>query len=275
MKSWSWFVFGALALTLALPAIGRAKDGKDGKDNDRPAKEWTVNFGQPQPQTPDAATTPPAAPSAGAAVTHFLLPNDLTIVKGDSVNFIVNGGGHGIAIHPVAKNTTRADIAEDLCDGNNHETDDAANAAANRRARFAAGCNGAAVTGQTAGGVAVVGTQNLDYMITDAKDNLIIDTGFNAGTAVNPRVDDTTHTHRLLGTSGRSTAGDTTGLAAIRDNQAGAFLTGTAAPATVGNRINVQFLKTGRYLVICMNRGHALNDHMFGFVNVVGEEGDD
>ncbi|HYS27765.1 MAG TPA: hypothetical protein VEP46_19290, partial [Vicinamibacterales bacterium] len=111
MKSRSRIVFGAaLALTLALPVLGRA-DGKDGKDNDRPAKEWTVNFGQPTPQTPDAATTPPAPPSAGAAVTHFLDPNDLTIVKGDSVNFIVNGGGHGIAIHPVSKKTTRADIA--------------------------------------------------------------------------------------------------------------------------------------------------------------------
>jgi hypothetical protein len=124
--------------------------------------------------------------------------------------------------------------------------------------------------------VIVVGTQNLDYMITDGKDNLIIEPGFNvpAAGANNPRLDDTEHTHRLLGTSGRSTAGDTTGLAAIRDNPAGAFLTGSAAPATVGNRINVQFLKTGRYLVICMNRGHSLNDHMFGFVNVVGDDED-
>lgn len=271
MKSRSWIVFGAaLALTVALPVIGH---GKDGKDNDRPAKEWTVHFGQPQPQTPDAAPV-------GAAVTHFLAPNDLTIVKGDSVNFVVNGGGHGIAIHPVSKKTTRADIAEDLCDGNNNETDDANNAAANRRAR-AAVCNGTVVTPVTINGtlVNVTGTQNLDYMITDAKDNLIIDSGFNVTipatppvVLANPRLDDTTHTHRLLGTSGRSPAGDTTGPAA---NPAGAFLTGSAAPATPGNRINVQFLKTGRYLVICMNRAHSLNDHMFGFVNVVGDEDDD
>ena len=32
-----------------------------------------------------------------------------------------------------------------------------------------------------------------------------------------------------------------------------------------------QFLKTGRYLVICMNRTHFLNDWMFGFVNVTGQ----
>lgn len=269
MKSRSWFVVGiALALAIALPVIGFADD----KDK-RPAKEWTVHFGQPQPQTPDPAPV-------GAAVTHFLSPNDLTIVKGDSVNFVVNGGGHGIAIHPVSKKTTRADIAEDLCDGNNNEADDANNAAANRRAR-AAVCNGTVVTTVVINGTPtpVTGTQNLDYMITDAKDNLIIDTGFNVTipatppvVIANPRVDDTTHTHRLLGTSGRAPAGDTTGPAA---NPAGAFLTGSAAPATPGNRINVQFLKTGRYLVICMNRAHSLNDHMFGFVNVVGDEDED
>ena len=33
----------------------------------------------------------------------------------------------------------------------------------------------------------------------------------------------------------------------------------------------VRFLKSGRYLVHCMNRVHFLNDWMFGFVNVVGE----
>ena len=267
MKSRSWIVFGAvLALTMALPVIGH------GKDNDRAAKEWTVNFGQPQPQTPDPAPV-------GAAVTHFLDPNDLTIVKGDSVNFIVNGGGHGIAIHPVSKKTSRADIAEDLCDGNNNEANDSdpVQRAANRRTR-AAVCNGAVVTTATINGTptVVTGTQNLEYMITDGKDNLIIDTGFNVPTAGqnHPRVDDTTHTHRLLGTSGSSSPGDTTGVAVVRDNPAGAFLTGTTA-TTPGNRINVQFLKTGRYLVICMNRGHSLNDHMFGFVNVVGDEDED
>ena len=274
MKSRSSIVFGAaLALTLALPVIGH------GKDNDRPAKEWTVHFGQPQPQTPDPAPV-------GAAVTHFLAPNDLTIVKGDSVNFVVNGGGHGIAIHPVSKKTTRADIAEDLCDGNNNEKDetnpDNQQAIADRRAR-AAVCNGTVVTTVVINGTPtpVTGTQNLDYMITDAKDNLIIDTGFNVTipatppvVIANPRVDDTTHTHRLLGTSGRAPAGDTTAPAA---NPAGAFLTGTAPPPanTPGNRINVQFMKTGRYLVICMNRAHSLNDHMFGFVNVVGDEDED
>jgi hypothetical protein len=38
----------------------------------------------------------------------------------------------------------------------------------------------------------------------------------------------------------------------------------------LGHVVSYQFLKTGRYLVICMNRSHFLNDWMFGFVNVVG-----
>jgi plastocyanin len=40
-----------------------------------------------------------------------------------------------------------------------------------------------------------------------------------------------------------------------------------------GELITYRFLKTGRYLVICMNRSHFLNDWMFGFVNVVGGGG--
>jgi len=40
----------------------------------------------------------------------------------------------------------------------------------------------------------------------------------------------------------------------------------------LGHVVSYQFLKTGRYLVICMNRSHFLNDWMFGFVNVVGAD---
>ena len=47
------------------------------------------------------------------------------------------------------------------------------------------------------------------------------------------------------------------------------FLNGGTTVAN-GQLITYAFLKTGRYLVICMNRSHFLNDWMFGFVNVVG-----
>jgi len=259
-------VGGTLALAVAFSTLGRA-DGID-EDNNT-LQHAVVHFGQPQPQTP-------APPPVGAAVTHFLFPDDVTILKGGTVTFVVNGGGHGIAIHPVAKKTTRDDIADDLCQGGANDAD---------RAGRALVCNGAVATTVTIGGtpVVVTGTQNLDYNITDAKDDLIIHTGFNivapnVVVIANPRVDDTEHTHRLLGTSGRvavcgpgqsEPACDSTLPGA---NPAGAFLAGSAAPATAGNRIQVQFLKTGRYLVICMNRAHSLNDHMFGFVSVVGDD---
>jgi plastocyanin len=246
----------ALAIAVSLSTVGRAQDQETSA-----LRNAVVHFGQPQPQTPDPAPV-------GAAVTHFLFPNDVTIQKGGTVTFVVNGGGHGIAIHPVGEHTTRAEIAEDLCAGNTPEDPDPI---VDRRNRNAV-CNGAIVTGVDA----IVGTQNLNYDITDGKGNLIISTGVNSPTVANPRVDDTTHTHRLLGTSGRVTACgpdqkepacDST---APGTNPAGGFLAGSTAVAP-GNRINVRFMKTGRYLVICMNRAHSLNDHMFGFVNVVGD----
>jgi hypothetical protein len=248
MKSRSRILVGAaVVLALAFPTIGSADDQK------KAPRDAVVHFGQPQPQ------------STPAAVANFLAPDDVTIRKGGTVTFVVNGGGHGIAIHPVSKETTREDIAADLCQGGVDEAD---------RLGRSAVCNGTIVTG--VGTPMIIGTQNLNYDITDAKDDLIIHTGENnpaSGdpTKVNPRVDDTEHTSRLLATSGRVT-GDTSPPGA---NPAGAFLTGSAPPATPGNRIQVQFLKTGRYLVICMNRGHSLNDHMFGFVSVVGEGDDD
>src|SRR5262245_40422971 len=202
-------------------SIGTSVRAKDG-DKDKPVKDVTVavNFGQAQPQTPDPA---PVA----AAVTHFLNPEEVTVNKGGSVTFIVNGGGHGIAIHPVDKKTTRADIAADLCDGTNNET---GNNILDRRNR-AAVCNGTVVTSVMINGVAVnvTGTQNLDYTITDADDDVIIHTGFNVATTtppiVNPRVDDTEHTVRHFATSGRAPAGES---AATAGNPAGGFLTGSA-----------------------------------------------
>ena len=212
-----------------------------------------VQFGEPHPQ------------SSPAAVTHFLLPDDVTILKGGTVTFVVNGGGHGIAIHEVSKSTTREDIAADLCQGGQDEAD---------REGRAAVCNG------------TLGTQNLNYDLTDGKGDLVIRAGVNNPAGTNPRVDDAEHSVRLLATSGAvapcgpgqsEPVCDSTVPAA---NRAGGFLTGstgaTATPPNApGNRIEVKFSKNGRYLVICMNRGHLLNDHMFGFVTVVGDENED
>ena len=273
-------VIAAMA-ALALTAVGKADD----RGKDKAAQNVTVHFAMPQPQPPQAGV--PGSPDN--ASTHFLLPDDVSIRKGGTVTFVVNGGGHGIAIHEVNKKTTREDIADDLCQG------PAGSPESDRRARNAV-CNGTIQNSVMVGGVAILlnGTENLNYQITDGKDRLVIEPGFNItaantpGQAVpaaiiqantNPRVDDTEHSDRLLGTSGAS-AGDVNNPAAIANNKAGAFLTGTAfnpaatpPVATPGARIQVQFNRNGRFLVVCMNRGHLLNDHMFGFVSV-GDDDD-
>jgi plastocyanin len=216
-------VSAGVALAATFSMAGRADN-----DGDKKApQDVVVQFGAPQPQ-----------PSPASA-THFLAPDDVTVGKGGTVTFVVNGGGHGLAIYPVSKDTTRQDISEDLCQGGPTV------------------CNGAAATGDPDN---PVGTQNLRYQISDGKNRLVIDTDTGAH---QPRVDDPSK--RLVATSGTIPGQPVT---------AGAFVVGTT-PTAVGNRIQYRFTKTGRFLVICMNRGHLLNDWMFGFVNVVGGDGDD
>jgi hypothetical protein len=247
----------AIAALMFAATIGTAVRAKD-KDSKAPM-DAVVQFAQL------VSPAPPAGSLAGT-LTHFLNPDDVTIRKGGTVTFVINNGGHGLAIYPVDKRTTREDIAEDLCQG------PPGTAESDRAARFTV-CGGPQA--------------NLNYDITDAKGDLIIRSGENVNNS-NPRLDDPTN--RLLGTSGRvRTCGPgesepTCDSSALGANPAGGFLTGnvvaipTATPPVaqaIGNRIMFRFNKTGRYLVICMNRAHSLNDHMFGFVNVVRGDDDD
>jgi hypothetical protein len=94
---------------------------------------------------------------------------------------------------------------------------------------------------------------NADHTIRDGENNVVIVTGTNPPFQ---RVDDPTA--RLLATSTQI------------GNLAGVFLTGTTA-TTTATQLQVRFDKSGRYLVICMNRNHYLSNWMFGFVNVGGE----
>jgi hypothetical protein len=249
----------ATATIIFAASIGTAVRAKDGDKDSKAPMDAVVQFAQL------VSPAPPAGSLAGT-LTHFLNPDDVTIRKGGTVTFVINNGGHGLAIYPVAKKTTREDIAEDLCQG------PPGTAESDRAARFT---------------VCQAAQANLNYDITDAKGDLIIRTGTNVNNS-NPRVDDPTN--RLLGTSGRvrscglGESEPTCDSSALGANPAGGFLTGnvvaipTATPPVaqaIGNRIMFQFNKTGRYLVICMNRAHSLNDHMFGFVNVVGGDSDD
>ena len=37
-----------------------------------------------------------------SAPLHVVVPDEVTIAKGGTVTFMVNGGGHGVAIYPVS-----------------------------------------------------------------------------------------------------------------------------------------------------------------------------
>lgn len=101
---------GRIALTVTMSTlavaltIGATANQQDLTDQ-AAVQDAVVNFGHPvHPQPP-------------APANHTLHPDEVTIVKGGTVTFTMNGPGHGVAIYPVSKNTTRAHISEDLCQG--------------------------------------------------------------------------------------------------------------------------------------------------------------
>jgi len=198
MKTRRSIVLFAAVLTCAVAPAQTARP-----DDDQPTavQDAVVNFGAPQPQTPPV---------------NVVTPDEVTILKGGTVTWIVNGGGHGISIYKVSNHTTRDDIAEDLC-------------------HAPATCDAAAA--------------NLQYIVTDGNGNIVIDSG------TNPPLNRLNDADRiLLGADGP------------------VFLTGTTATNPNSNTVQYRFTKTGRYLVICMNRGHAILNGMFGFVTVVGDD---
>jgi hypothetical protein len=181
--------------------------------SDQPAvQDAVVDFGHPvHPQPP-------------APAHHALYPGEVTIVKGGTVEFRMHGMGHGLALYAVSKNTTRAHIAEDLCQGPDGTA-----------APDPAACNVPAATAA------------MPYSITDGDGRVVIDI---AEFPTQRQVDSTPG--QLFSAGGLP----------------GVLLTGSTL-TTRGNLVRYRFAEDGRYLVICINRVHAINDWMFGFVNVV------
>ena len=175
-----------------------------------------INFG------PINSTAAPMSPPL-----HVVVPDSATIGKGETVTFMVNGGGHGVAIYPVSNHTTRADILEGLC--NPH------------------GLACADLTAQRA------------YLVTDAKGDVIVDI------PTDPLPPGPTHAPVFDYQPGR--------VFGAMGGVPGPFLNGAvglATPPAQGVRFQHRFDKTGRFLVICMNRVHAARDHMFALIDVVG-----
>jgi len=169
---------------------------------------------------------------------HHLTPEEVTILKGGQVTFQIHGGGHGMAIYEVSKDTTRDEVGQFLCPGTDPSTIGDPDAHP---------CNGA-----TSAGMANAAA---NHIVLDGHGDVVIVSGTGGVGVVHPNNRVWYEPGRLMSAGGHQfLPGDT--------------VTPTALP---GQLITYAFLKTGRYLVICINRSHFLNDWMFGFVNVTGQ----
>ena len=183
----------------------------------------------PPPCLQTGAIGGPADPCAYKL--HRLTPGEITVAKGGQATFQVHGGGHGIAIYPVRKDTTRDQIGQLLCPGVDPSTMGDPTQLA---------CNLSAVNANAA------------HTITDRRQKLVMDVAPNL-TNAHPDNRVWYEPGRLFSAGGRQ------------------FLNGGTTPAGAssdGQLVTFRFSKPGRYLVVCMNRTHFLNDWEFGFVNV-------
>ena len=192
--------------------------------------------------TPNIPLGPPPCLQSGAIggaadpcayKLHQLTPEEVTILKDGEVTFQIHGGGHAMAIYEVSKNTTRDDIGEFLCPGVDPTTVEDPSLHP---------CNLSPANA------------NAEHVIADGHGDIVI--------VAAPNITNAHPDNRVWYEPGR--------LMSAGGHQ---FLNGgtiAAGPTSNGQLVTYRVLKTGRYLVICANRGHLLNDWMFGFVNVVG-----
>ncbi len=168
---------------------------------------------------------------------HVLTPEETSIRKDGEVTFQFHGGGHAIAIYEVSKKTTREDIGRFLCPG--LDPVEAATPADQP-------CNPVIPGGVAAANAAA------EHIVLDGKGKVVL--------VADPNVTNAHPDNRVWSPEGRLMS------AGGRQFMVGGLI--PAGPTSDGQLVTYQFLDTGRYLVICMNRVHFLNDWMFGFVNV-------
>ena len=227
-------LFVAIAL-VAVPTLAWAQ-------HEHPAANAAVDFGVlptpgptgplpigPLPCLQTGAIGGPADPCSYKL--HRLTPEEVTIAKGGQVTFQVHGGGHGFAIYEVSKDTTREDLGQFLCAGPDPE--DIADPTLHR-------CN------------LLLTNADAKHVVEDGHGDVVLVAQANL-TNAHPDNRVWSEPGRLMSAGGMQ------------------FLNGgtiPAGPASNGQLLTYRFQKAGRYLVLCMNRVHFLNDWMFGFVNV-------
>jgi hypothetical protein len=237
MKTGQALFAAVCATVIVLPTTGSAQNG-DLTHNHAAVADAAVDFGV----LPLAPIGPPPCLQTGAIggptdpcsyKLHHLTPEETTITKGGQVTFQIHGGGHAFAIYEVSKDTTRDELGQFLCVGDDPEHIDSPTLHV---------CNLSAANSNSA------------HVIRDGHNDVVIDAA--------PNITNLHPDNRVWSEPGR--------LTSAGGQQ---FLNGgtiPAGPTSNGQLITYRFLKTGRYIVLCMNRTHFLNDWMFGFVNVVG-----
>jgi hypothetical protein len=231
----------ALLVMMALAAapaasVAQQADARGDSDHRHSPSTAAVDFGVlpvgpigPPPCLQTGAIGGPADPCAYKL--HVLTPEEVTIRKGGEVTFQIHGGGHAFAIYEVSKDTKRDALGQYLCRGEDPAT--IADPTLHP-------CNLLPANADAA------------HRIKDGQRDVVIVARPNL-TNVHPDNRVWSPENRLMSAGGMQ------------------FLNGgtiPAGPTSNGQLITYQFLKSGRYLVICMNRVHFLNDWMFGFVNV-------
>ena len=124
-----------LLMTLSLVAAAIvtapiASFAQHGHDKHRPPAAAHVDFGVlpvgplgPPPCVQENPIPPATGPIIGGASDpcsyklHILTPEETTIRKGGEVTFQMHGVVHSIAVYRVAKNTTREEVGQFLCPG--------------------------------------------------------------------------------------------------------------------------------------------------------------
>ena len=223
-------------VVMMLPASASEQNGdRDHKHSG--GSQAAVDFGVlptgplgPLPCLQEGAIGGPADPCSYKI--HHLTPEEVTIREDGEVTFQIHGGGHGMAIYKVSKNTRREDIGQFLCAGFDPAT--IGNPAMHV-------CNLSALNA------------GAEHVIEDRRGDVVIVASPNV-TNVHPQNRVWYEPGRFMSAGGQQ------------------FLNGGTIPAGAtsnGQLVTYRFLEEGRYLVICMNRTHFLNDWMFGFVNVV------
>jgi hypothetical protein len=235
-----------VAVLLAFPLVGSAQKGEN---KHKPAPDALVDFGV-LPNGP-LGTAAEGCIQSGTGIggpadpcayrLHHLTPEEATVARGGQVTFEVHGGGHAPALYRVSKETTRNDLGQFLCAGLDPEH--ITNPLAHVCDLSAANANAAHVIKDGDGDVVIVADANPTAANVHPLNRVWSEPG------------------RLMSAGGKQFINGGTVVAA-----------GTPSNGTL---VTYRFLKSGRYLVICMNRTHFLNDWMFGFVNVVGGGDDD